>query len=97
MIFYEAPHRIQRTLEDMQQILGDRCICVVRELTKVHEEWVSGLISEVRSRIRALGEFVIVVEPSAGTPPAKALRSREEVLEALGMSRNELYDLFFRK
>jgi 16S rRNA (cytidine1402-2'-O)-methyltransferase len=95
-VFYEAPHRIEASLEDLQDVLGDREICLARELTKVHEEFVFGKISEVRPRVTALGEFVVIV---SGATEMKATRpsSREEALKKLGMTRNELYDLFFKK
>jgi 16S rRNA (cytidine1402-2'-O)-methyltransferase len=98
LIFYESPHRIQPTLEDMQDIFGDRESCVGRELTKLHEEFLFGKLSEVRARIKEIGEFVIVVDGSAGTePPPERKLTRESVLKILGVSRNELYDLFFKK
>src|SRR5262249_39434276 len=40
LVFYEAPHRIEATLEDMQDVLGDREVCVAREMTKIHEEFL---------------------------------------------------------
>lgn len=45
LVFYEAPHRLPETLQDMLAIFGNRSICVARELTKVHEELWRGLIS----------------------------------------------------
>jgi 16S rRNA (cytidine1402-2'-O)-methyltransferase len=97
LVFYEAPHRIEATLEDLEAILGNREVCIARELTKVHEEFLFGKLSEVRPRVRPVGEFVIVVT-GATEPPQKATPlTRQEVLEKLGMSRNELYDLFFKK
>jgi 16S rRNA (cytidine1402-2'-O)-methyltransferase len=95
LVFYEAPHRINDVLEDMQEALGDREVCVAREITKIHEEHLFGKLSEVRSQVKALGEFVIVV--GGATAFRKAPVTREAVLETLGMSRNELYDLFFKK
>ena len=46
LIFYEAPHRIQETLTDLLEILGDREACVGRELTKLHEEFLFGKLSD---------------------------------------------------
>src|SRR5262249_25789774 len=46
LIFYEAPHRITESLEDIQEVLGDREVCIAREITKVHEEYVFGKLSE---------------------------------------------------
>lgn len=63
IIFYEAVHRIQSTLENLLEVFGDRQISVARELSKVHEEYIRGKISTVLSMIDCLkGEFVLVVE-----------------------------------
>ena len=98
LIFYEGPHRIQDALEDIQFVFGDREVCVGRELTKLHEEYLFGSLSEVRPRIKELGEFVIVVagaSASEAIPPPEL--TRESALKILGISRNQLYDLFFKK
>lgn len=68
LIFYEAPHRIQKTLESMYEILGDRKACIARELTKKHEEFIrAGLktLSEIDPETLK-GEMVIVVEGASG-------------------------------
>lgn len=64
MIFYEAPHKIIDTLECMREILGDRRIAIARELTKIHEEFIRGTISEVLEKLEQRGEMVIIVEGS---------------------------------
>ena len=46
-IFYESPHRVRATLENMLAVYGDRKVVLVRELTKIHEEYQRGLISEL--------------------------------------------------
>jgi 16S rRNA (cytidine1402-2'-O)-methyltransferase len=99
LVFYEAPHRIEEVLEDIETTLGDREACIARELTKLHEECVFGKLSEIRGRIKPLGEFVIVVGGHTGEEQGavKAPLTREAVLKTLGISRNELYDLFFKK
>ncbi len=61
LIFYEAPHRIFQTLEDMLQILGDRYICLSRELTKKFEEHIRGKISEILKIDNLKGEMVLIV------------------------------------
>ena len=64
MIFYEAPHRIIRTIEDMAAVLGDRKAVVTRELTKVYEEAIRGTLSEVLARLKTgttKGEFTIII------------------------------------
>ena len=63
MIFYEAPHRITKTLQNCLEILGDRNMCLARELTKRHEEFLRGRISEVLEAAKECkGEMVIVME-----------------------------------
>ena len=68
MVFYEAPHRITKTLSLMLDAFGDRSIALCRELTKRHEEIIRGTISEVLDISNSLkGEMVIVVEGSSET------------------------------
>ncbi len=65
LVFYEAPHRIISTLEDMTAILGQRNAVLVREITKLHEEVIRGTIPDILVRMetaRIAGEYVIVVE-----------------------------------
>ena len=62
MIFYESPHRIQKTLKDMVKILGNRKISISREISKKFEEVLRGTITEILDTlIDPKGEFVIVV------------------------------------
>lgn len=62
MIFYESPHRIQKTLNDMLEVLGNRKISISREISKRFEEVIRGNISDVLSQLTdPKGEFVIVV------------------------------------
>ena len=63
VVFFEAPHRILKTLAELQQAIGDRYVAVGRELTKSHEELVRGPISEVLRRLdEPRGEFTVVVD-----------------------------------
>lgn len=62
MIFYEAPHRIIKTLELMLEVFGDRNISISREITKKFESIYRGKISEVIEIVPEKGEFVIIVE-----------------------------------
>lgn len=65
LIFYEAPHRIVQTLEDVLKTLGNRRIVVARELTKVHEEFARGTVETVlagmRSRPVVKGEMTVLI------------------------------------
>lgn len=65
LIFYEAPHRISKTLEGLQEVLGDRQAVLARELTKRYEEFIRGSLSELIEWLEsgeARGEFCVVVE-----------------------------------
>ncbi len=65
LIFYEAPHKLLNTLEDMLKFFGDRRIALCRELTKIHEEIIRTTLSqavEFYTENKPKGEFVLVVE-----------------------------------
>ncbi len=97
MIFYEAPHKLASTLEDLLQTLGDRRICLVRELTKLHEEVIPTTLSEAAVRYRnepARGEFVLILEGHTAkeeTPstPEDGLRLAKAYMEDEGLSPSE--------
>jgi len=64
IVFYEAPHKIIRAIEDMLAILGNRRVVITRELTKIHEEAIRGTLSESLKRFQEgtiKGEFTIIV------------------------------------
>ncbi|MGA7859348.1 MAG: 16S rRNA (cytidine(1402)-2'-O)-methyltransferase [Terracidiphilus sp.] len=76
LIFYEAPHRILDTLADLESIWGPALrVVAARELTKIHEEFLRGTVSEIRANLaardRIRGEFVLLIEGPAR--PAGAL------------------------
>ena len=63
LIFYEAPHRLEETLKDIQDVLGNRKISISREISKKFEEIYRGNIKEIIEEVKdAKGEFVIVVD-----------------------------------
>lgn len=64
LIFYESPHRILKTLEEFEKFFGgERNIVIAREITKIHEEFLRGKISEIKNFLtEPKGEFVIIVE-----------------------------------
>ncbi len=65
IVFFEAPHRIQSTLTEIAREFGDCQVAVARELTKVHEEWVRGPISQVSQQVSdPKGEFTVVLSIS---------------------------------
>jgi 16S rRNA (cytidine1402-2'-O)-methyltransferase len=67
-VFFEAPHRIHKTLEELKQTVGDQSIVIGRELTKAHEELVRGPISSVSNRLSSVrGEFTVALELGEST------------------------------
>lgn len=64
LVIYESVHRIRKTLADMAVIFGDRQVCLGREISKMHEEFIRGGAAEVSEHfedIKPRGEFVIVI------------------------------------
>lgn len=65
MVFYEAPHKLSATLQDLYNTLGDRQMAIVREITKIHEQTIRTTLAEAAARFseEALkGEIVLVIE-----------------------------------
>ena len=63
IVAFETPHRLSAALNDVEEILGDRRVCVCRELTKVHEEIFRGRVSQAREHfVEPRGEFSVVIE-----------------------------------
>ena len=65
LVFYEAPHRILETLEDLADIFGERDAAVVKEITKIYEEALRGSLADILGMLRnttVAGEYVIIVE-----------------------------------
>lgn len=65
LIFYEAPHRLRRTLNELNEVLGDRTITLVRELTKIHETVLRtslGKTNDIFINSEPKGEYVILIE-----------------------------------
>jgi 16S rRNA (cytidine1402-2'-O)-methyltransferase len=90
LIFYEAPHRILETLEDIEKVWGKECrVVVARELTKLHEEFLRGTVMDVRqelaSRERVRGEITLLVEANSliaeGTPRNVSIHERVAELQ----------------
>lgn len=81
LVFYESPHRLQDTLEELAAALGDRAALVARELTKLHEELARGSLRALAARFagEVRGEVVIVVEGAPPPAPPSAASILEEV------------------
>lgn len=94
LVFYETPHRLLRSLADCLEILGDRRASVARELTKLHEENVTGNLTEIVARFAdatVKGEIVLVIERNSAKPlpatrtDATTLTNRISELEKQGI------------
>ena len=82
VVFFEAPHRIERSLSDLAEWLVNRPYTCVREVTKVHEELVDKPMSV--APIPAIGEFTIVIGPREQVPESEdALAEAVEMVEYL--------------
>lgn len=70
VILYEAPHRIQTTLADIREIMGDRLIVLAREISKIFEQFLCGTVSEVLEDMKSCslkGEMVIMIASGGKT------------------------------
>jgi 16S rRNA (cytidine1402-2'-O)-methyltransferase len=89
IIFYEAPHRVAESIVDAQEILGDRAACIAREVTKLHEEFLRGKLSQLAESLAeqpARGEITLIVgppEPSSSTTQAESAQSLSDRVEEL--------------
>ena len=92
MVFYEAPHKLRRTLIDLRDYLGDREIVIARELTKIYEEFLYITLSEaisLYSEHEPRGEFVVIVKGLEVTKEAE-VSIEEAVLIAQNYMKNGL-------
>jgi len=91
VVFFEAPHRIIKTLAELQTRLGDIEVFVARELTKAHEELVKGPISRVLDRLKTVrGEFTIVTNIGRITELVRPEAVSDDVLlEEFGVLTND--------
>jgi len=99
IIFYEAPHRVAETVADAREILGDRSACLAREVTKLHEEFRRGKLSELAESLAerpARGEITLLIAPEesavAGlqTATSQSIAARvEELMHQAKLDRKE--------
>ena len=86
LVLYESGPRLGDTLQSLAEGLGDRDAAVARELTKLHEECITGRLQELAAKYRDAapkGEIVIVVGPPGESPPATAEEAETALAEAL--------------
>ncbi len=95
LILYEAPHKLSRTLKDLLETLGDRRLCICRELTKVHEEVLRTTLAEAVEAYPSndlKGELVLILEGASKETRVftleEAVAMAKELLNA-GVSKND--------
>ncbi len=85
LIFYQSPRRIVSLLEELVDNLGDRRAVLAREVTKLHEEFLHGNLSEIAARLKSRdevkGECTLLVAGAEASPPSEA--DLDEAIEAV--------------
>lgn len=95
MIIYEAPHKIVTTLNDIYKYLGDVNIVLARELTKIHESFLRGKISEIIPQMKEIkGEMIILIEGNPTideniTQNNLPIEEQYELYKKQGLTKNE--------
>ena len=103
IIFYEAPHRLAESIANAKEILGDRPACIAREVTKLHEEFRRGRLSDLLESLEARparGEITLLigaedsVDARAGVDSSQSLSDRvEELIRQAKLDRKEALKL----
>ena len=87
LVFYESPRRVGMLLEEIQSAMGDRRAVLARELTKLHEEFLRGRLSKIRtviaSRSEVKGECTLLVAGADGTEPVSEAQLADVLQQAL--------------
>lgn len=89
IIIYEAPHKINQTLNDILNEIGDVNIVIARELTKIHEEFIRGKISEICEKYTDFkGEIIIIIEGNNNKEPEGNIK---ELLNSMDIEKHYEY------
>ena len=102
LVVYETPHRLKESLDDIREILGDRRMVLAREVTKIHEEFIRGRISEVIGEVggrEIRGEVTLIIEGCSDlhAPSEGALREEITKLLAAGLRVKEVAEVLGEK
>lgn len=93
LVFFESPHRVTESLQDMYEILGNRRIAVCREITKIHEEVFRGTLKQAAERFsEPRGEFTLVVEGNtekASRPAPEDITDQLRQMRQAGLTSKE--------
>lgn len=98
IILYEAPHKLLSTLQDLNNFLGSRKIVLAKELTKIHESFISGTAAHLLETVtNPKGEFVIIIEKNFESDidnstflNSLTLEQHYKFYEEQGLSKNEI-------
>lgn len=97
IILYESPKRILKLLKDIQKVMGDRRGMLSREMTKPHEEFIRGRISDILNRLETRsvvkGECTLLLSGKSESAGAPVEVIREEILSALSETDKRLGDI----
>lgn len=103
LIFFEAPHRILQALDEIGTVLGPRSLVLGRELTKIHEEFLTGTPETLRETLAARasikGEFTVMVSrpPDAPAPSEQEIEDEVAALVAQGTRRTDAVKAIARR
>lgn len=102
LVIYETPHRLKESLDDIGKILGDRRIVLAREVTKLHEEFLRGSVSEVIREVsqrEIRGEITLVIEGRTGeiSTSEEGLRAEIDKLKDDGIRVKEIAEILGEK
>lgn len=99
VILYEAPHKILNTLKDLENVIENRQVVIARELTKIHEEYIRGTVSEILEKYKEpKGEHIIIIEGNEIKKSEKendllnsmTIEQHYKYYEKQGLSKNEI-------
>jgi 16S rRNA (cytidine1402-2'-O)-methyltransferase len=107
IVLYEAPHRVEESIADTLEILGDRPACLAREITKIHEEFRRARLSQLAESLKerpARGEITLLIGPPVNTSDgahadsAQSLADRvDELMHQAKLDRKEALKLAARE
>ena len=95
IIYYEAPHKIIKAIEEMLEVFGDRRAVITRELTKIHEEAIRGTLSEILKHLQTgsiKGEFTVIMHGYLAEPHKQEIDTSEYLKNLMlhrGLSKKE--------
>lgn len=98
MVFYVSPHKAERQIEEMRAIWGERKAALVREISKIYQEAIRGIFSEILDRLALglKGEMVLVVEGYSGEQSMEDWRKTADILLEEGLSAKSVVEELVR-